>query len=387
MISGYVSHQYNGRMDQPGPSLTVVIVTFRNGATLPPALASLRRAAPPDAELVVIENGGDASISATVEAGWPGATVVVNDRNGGFAAGVNQGVARARGMAVLVLNPDAEVEPGAIAALQAALDTIPDAGRVAARLLTPDGEAVLSCYPFFSLASVAWRHFQVYRLFPNVVLGRYRRATLDPARTEPVAVDWAQGACLLIRRELLDQIGGFDDEFFLYAEEVDFAYRAMRAGWRAYLVPAAWVRHAEGSSTGQVVPLKLASHYFCKAVYFGKHHGSVECVLLRGLLLLDLGLRMVYRLIGVMRGHPPDARQRLAAYARIAGALLTMPTPRLVEHWRALGQGVGPALTPHPAPPGFSPQPPLPRTGRGEQALCDADIPPSAKTAKMPKLS
>jgi len=73
---------------------------------------------------------------------------------------------------------------------------------------------------------------------------------------------------LLIRRDLLDQLGGFDEDFFLYAEEVDFAFRAAQAGWRSYLVPTARVRHAEGSSTGQVVPLKLASHYFCKAVYF-----------------------------------------------------------------------------------------------------------------------
>jgi GT2 family glycosyltransferase len=359
-------------MDQPAPSLTVVIVTFRNGATLPAALAALRRAASPDAELVVVENGGDASITETVRAAWPGATVLLNEANSGFAAGVNQGIARAHGAAILLLNPDAEVEPGAIEALQTALATIPDAGIVAARLLTPDGEPVLSCYPFLSLATVAWRHFQVYRLFPNVVLGRYRQTTLDPARAEPILVDWAQGACLLIRRALLDQIGGFDEDFFLYAEEVDVAYRAARAGWRTYLVPTAQVRHAEGSSTGQVVPLKLASHYFCKAVYFGKHADPAQRVLVRGLLLLDLNLRMVYRAIGVVRGHPPDARQRLAAYARIAGALLTLPAPRLVEHWRALGQDVGPALNRRPAPRQSGPLPTTPSpvaTGEGEHVV------------------
>jgi GT2 family glycosyltransferase len=334
-------------MDQPRPALTAVIVTFRNGMTLPAALAALRQAAPADTELVVVENGGDASVAATVEAAWPGAIVIVSERNGGFAAGVNQGVARARGAAVLLLNPDAEVEPGAIGALQAALETIPDAGIVAARLLTLTGDPVLSCYPFFSLASVAWRHFQVYRLLPNVVLGQYRQATLDPARIEPVPVGWAQGACWLVRRALLDKLGGFDEAFFLYAEEVDFAFRAARAGWRSYLVPTAQVRHAEGSSTGQVVPLKLASHYFCKVVYFAKHRGPAQTVLLRSLLLLDLSLRMVYRSVGVARGHPSDARQRLATYARIAGALLMMPAPRLIEHWRTLGQSVvaAPTLT------------------------------------------
>jgi len=341
-------------MDQPGPSLSTVIVTFRSSSTLPAALAALRRAAPADAELLVIENGGDPSVTATVQAAWPSATAIVNERNTGFAAGVNQGVAQAHGAAILLLNPDAEVEPGSVAALLAALDALPDAGMVAPRLIDRDGQPVLSCYPFLSLGTVAWRHFQLIRLFPNAVLGRYRRATLDPARAEPVPVAWAQGACVLIRSGLLDRLGGFDPDFFLYAEEVDLARRAARAGWRTYLVPTARVRHAEGISTGQVVPLKLASHYFSKVVYFAKHRGQTQTLVLRALLLLDLTLRMGYRIVGVVRGRPPDARQRLTAYVDIAAALLTLPTDRLVEHWRTMGQGIGvPATSPGPgkAPP------------------------------------
>jgi len=368
-------------MDLPEPSLTVIVVTFRNAATLPAALTALHRAAPPDAELVVVENGGDASVAATVEAVWPGATTVMSERNGGFAAGVNQGLARARGTTVLLLNPDAEVALDAIRVLQNALDALPDAGIVAPRLLAPDGEPVLSCYPFLSLATVAWRHLQLYRLFPHGLHGRYRRATLAPERTVPVPVDWAQGACLLVRRALLDRLGGFDEEFFLYAEEVDLARRAMQAGWRTYLVPTASVRHAEGSSTGQVVPLKLASHYFSKIVYFAKHRGTVQGVLLRALLLLDLSLRMLYRLFGVVRGHPPDARQRLAAYASIASALLTLSTPRLVAHWRTLGQAARPARTrpcrafgkPSPAPLALHPA-----RGGGDQGAPPASCPSAA---------
>ena len=112
--------------------------------------------------------------------------------------------------------------------------------------------------------------------------------------------------------------------------------------------------------SGQVVALKLASHYYSKVVYFGKHAGPVKQLALRALLLLDLGLRMGYRGVGVARGYPPDARQRLAAYGRISRALLTMPTGRLVRHWRAMGAAVRPALTP---------QPPLPQAGEGERRL------------------
>ena len=98
---------------------------------------------------------------------------------------------------------------------------------------------------------VAWRHLQLRHVLPDLVTGRHRRPTLDPARADPVRVDWAQGACWLIRRAMLDEVGLLDERFFLYAEEVDFAYRAALRGWRTYLVPTATVRHAEGSSTSR----------------------------------------------------------------------------------------------------------------------------------------
>ena len=114
-------------MEHSGPPLSVVVVTYRNAATLPGVLAALKRDAPPGTELVIVENGGDAAIEAVVRAAWPDAVVTVNAQNRGFAAGVNQGVKRTTGQSILLLNPDAEVGPGAIEALQAAL----------ARLRTP----------------------------------------------------------------------------------------------------------------------------------------------------------------------------------------------------------------------------------------------------------
>jgi N-acetylglucosaminyl-diphospho-decaprenol L-rhamnosyltransferase len=324
-------------MELSRPPLSVVVVTFRSVATLPGVLTALRQAAPAGTELLIVENGGDASVEAVARAIWPDADIVVNASNRGFAAGANQGVRRAASPAILLLNPDAEVEPGSIAALLDALERLPDAGIVAPRLLDADGRPVLSCYPFLSPLDVAWRHFQLRHCLPDVVSGRYRRLTLDPAGVDPVPVEWAQGACWLVRREMLDQVGLFDESFFLYAEEVDLARRATRAGWRSYLLPTAHVRHAEGSSSSQVVPLKLASHYISKVVYFGKHHRPAEQAAVRAILLLDLGLRMVYRAFGVVRGRPPDARERLAAYARVARLLMTEPTDRLIESWHRLG--------------------------------------------------
>ena len=311
------------------------MVTFRSGATVRAALDALIRSAPLGTELFVVENGGDDTIEDLVHAVWPTATVIESQTNVGFSVGVNAGLGLTSGEAVLLLNPDAEVEPGAIKTLIKALDQLPDAGIVAPRLLDEHGEPVLSCYPFLSPLTVVWRHLQLIRLFPNIVLGKYRRATLDPAPTEPVRVDWAQGACLLIRREVLEEVGRLDPDYFLYAEEVDLAKRAAQAGWKTYLVPTARVRHAEGTSSGQVVPIKLASHYLSKMVYFQKHHSLAVQDAVRAILLFDLGLRMIYRAIGVVRGTPADARQRLGAYIQTARLLLRTPPAQLALAWRA----------------------------------------------------
>src|SRR5215212_8766192 len=122
-------------MEHSAPPLSVVIVTFRNAATLPGALAALKSEVSPETELLIVENGGDQSVESLVRAIWPSATVMVNTQNRGFAAGVNQGVCRATSQTILLLNPDAEVEPGAIIALFDALERLPDAGIVAPRLL------------------------------------------------------------------------------------------------------------------------------------------------------------------------------------------------------------------------------------------------------------
>ena len=180
-------------MSRDGPpgaadvELSIIVVAFRSAATLPGCLAALSRAAPASSELIVVDNAADPATAELVEGCWPGATVIANPTNLGFAAAVNRGLSVARGGRILLLNPDAEPEPGALHALDAALRARPDIGISAPRLLDRAGRPVLSCYPFLSLATVARRHFQLYRVLPNRVLGRYRGRAV-PA-TRPFRVD------------------------------------------------------------------------------------------------------------------------------------------------------------------------------------------------------
>ena len=316
--------------------LTVILVTYHSAAHLPACAAALGPAlGERRAHIVVVDNASTDGSAAGARRLWPAATVVENERNVGFAAAVNQGLAQAAGRAVLLLNPDTVPEPGAIAALLAHLDRHPVTGIVAPRLLDAGGRPVLSCYPFPTPARIIWRHLQVDRLFPHRVLGRYRRIALDPRAAAPIVVDWAQGACLLLRRTMLDQIGGLDERFVFFAEEVDLCRRAAAAGWRTDYLPTARVRHHEGSSAVQVVPLKLASHYYSSVLYFEKHHPGATARLVRALLLLDLILRVLYRSWGVLRRRPPDAAVRLRAYLTIIRALTTAAPAQLERRWRA----------------------------------------------------
>ena len=316
--------------------LSVVIVTYNSGGQLPACAAALDLALAGLAARVVVVDSASADDSAAVaRVLWPAARVIERPVNAGFAAGVNAGLAVAEGRAVLLLNPDAAPEPGAIRALLGHLDAQPAAGIVAPRLLDAAGQPVLSCYPFLSLGTIAWRHWQLGRLLPDRLLGCYRRATLDPAAHDAIPVEWAQGACLLLRRAMLDQIGPLDERFVLYCEEVDLCRRAALAGWRVDYLPAARVGHREGSSSGRVVPLKLASHYVSKALYFDKHHRGPTATVARAMLLADLALRSVYRAVGALVGRPPDAAQRLRTYLSVAFALLTLPPADLQRRWQA----------------------------------------------------
>ena len=316
------------------------MVAYKSSTTVKSALEALAASTRRPIELVVVDNEGAGETGVLVKEAWPGATVITNAANRGFAAAVNQGIGASRGRCVLLLNPDAELEGDALERLWEALQNLKMAGVAAPRLLDEDGRPVLSCYPFPTLASVAWRHLQIYRIAPDTVLGRYRRRALSLGAVSPFPVDWAQGACLLIRRDVLERVGPLDERFFLYCEEVDLCQRAAEAGWLTYFVPKALVRHAEGSSSRQVVPLKLASHYFSIVLYFDKHRGALQTTLLRGLLLVDLGLRMVFRLVGLALGRPPDARQRLWSYRLIAAMLVSASPRQIGARWRALAADV-----------------------------------------------
>jgi GT2 family glycosyltransferase len=215
--------------------VAAVVVSHGHAAHLRELLPTLRPQV--DSVLVIANLPGSA-------AGVPdGVQVLENARPLGFAANANRGIAATRGQWVLLVNPDAVPAPDAVATLRAFAETRPRCGIAGPRMLYPDGTWQPSRRRFPTVTGTLARRTPL-----RLVLRPFERQRghylLDERPSEPVPADWMLGAFLLLRRTMLEELGGFDARFRLYGEDIDLCYRAAKAGWERWYVPAAVVRHA-----------------------------------------------------------------------------------------------------------------------------------------------
>jgi GT2 family glycosyltransferase len=263
--------------------LAVAILNYRTPALTAAALASLAGEIDGGRDrAIVVDNGsGDDSVDrlrAVIAArGWASwAEVRPLAANGGFAHGMNQVLGRVDAEAYLLLNSDARLRPGAVAALLAALGSRPDAGVLGPCLVWPDDTPQVSCFRFPSLLSELERAAAtgpVSRLLRRYEIVRGRGAVGDP--------DWVSFACVLIRRETRARVGLLDEGYFMYSEDVDYCRRARGAGWRVAYVPAARAVHLRAGGAPWA-PRRPPYWFASRARYFAKFHGR------RGLLAANL---------------------------------------------------------------------------------------------------
>ena len=205
------------------------------------AAAELRRSLPALTqqvdELVVVGN-----VPGSVGDVPPGTHVLENDRPRGFAANANRGIAEIAGDFIVVANPDAVAEPGAVEALLTFAERHPRCGVAGPRMLGLDGELVPSRRRFPTVRGTLVRRTPLRRLLPPLERQRSHYHLGEDAN-EPAEADWLLGGFVLLRRTMLDELGGFDPGFRLYGEDIDLCYRAAQAGWERWYVPAAVVHH------------------------------------------------------------------------------------------------------------------------------------------------
>jgi GT2 family glycosyltransferase len=211
-----------------------VVVTHGPDADLPACLEAL---APQVRRTVVVAN-----LPGSPPAPPPGGLLVVNDRPAGFATNVNRGVARTTSEYVVVANPDAIADPGAVTALVRFADEHPRGGIFGPELRYPDGTWQPSRRAFPTVLGTAVRRSPL-RLLLDPRQHQRQHYLLDHQPIEPTPADWLLGGFLLLRRRTFDELGGLDEAYRLYGEDIDLGYRAAKAGWERWLVPSARVVH------------------------------------------------------------------------------------------------------------------------------------------------
>jgi len=290
--------------------LSIVIVSWNTCDLLRRCLETVFAYPPDDPfEVWVVDNNSQDDSVAMVQQEFPQVHCLVNDHNPGFAGGNNQAIEASSSEYVLLLNPDTEVKPGALAALVDFLDTHPAAGAAGSMLLNPDGSLQPSCYPMLTGWRELWRMLNLDGIWP---VGEYHMHRWDTS--QPRQVEVIQGASLMIRRDILQRVGLMDESYFMYTEEVDLCYRILQAGWLLYWVPQSQVVHYGGQSTRQVAAKMFLQLYGSKIHFFRKHYGRFTTTLYKCTLGLTSLLRLALSPLVWLR--PAEIRRTQLALAK-----------------------------------------------------------------------
>ena len=290
--------------------LSIVVVTWRSADDVGPLLDSLAQPLAEGAELVVVENASGDATPTLVRARVPGARVVENTSNRGFGAAANQGLAASRGAYVLFLNPDTVVEPGAIERALAHMAADPTIAVLGCRTLNADG----------SLQHTADRFHSVGGLVRQAIAGR-RGANPEPRGAAPQMtcdVDWVYGSFLLGRRNVLEPLGGFDEAYGMYGEDLDLCHRVHVAGGRVVYFAAATVVHRGNRSGARRYGERRDVEVLRGTLrFFRRRRGAAEERAFRALAGGSFVAKSMLNAVGALGGKS-DAAARARIYARMA---------------------------------------------------------------------
>jgi GT2 family glycosyltransferase len=263
--------------------VSVVVVTFNSAQWIERCLESVR-----GHETIVVDHGSEDETLEIVRSRFPDARVI-EEENSGMGGGNNTGMRLASGRYFLLLNSDAWAVEDAAERLATFADEQPEAAVVGPRLLNPDGSLQRSARAFPTLWRLATEYLFLRKLAPRSrLLNRFYEGDFD--HDEAREVDWLFGACLLVRRDAADEVGLFDEDFFMFSEETDWCYRFRQAGWSVWFFPGAEVVHVGGASHGGRL---FAENVRGHLRFLAKHRGAREAERARRLLLAGVRLRLL----------------------------------------------------------------------------------------------
>ena len=298
-------------------NLSIVIVSWNVRDLLRHCLASLEPSRPElDLEVIVVDGASSDGSAEMVAAEFPWVRLLVQDDNVGFTRGNNIGLAQAQGRTLMLLNPDTQVVGAALTTMLRYLDEHPAVGVLGPQLIFPDGQVQSSRRRFPTVATAFFESTWLQPVAPRSILCTYYvQDRPDDATCE---VDWVMGACLMLRREVYEQVGPLDEGYFMYSEEMEWQRRIKAAGWQVVYLPEARVIHHEGKSSEQVVAQRHIYFQRSKLRYFRQYYGRWVSGLLRTFILLSYGWQLLLEGVKGLLGHKrPLRRQRVAAYWQV----------------------------------------------------------------------
>lgn len=266
--------------------LSIIIVNWNTRDLLAQCLESVAIAtqnySPNFAETIVVDNGSSDGSVAMIETDFPWVRCLQNQENIGFARANNQAIALNQSKYVLLLNSDTVVPPDALNQLYAFMEIHPDVAVVGPTLLNVDGSFQASYGQFPTVSTYFWQLLGLASFFYGT---HFPSASPENSQTTQ-DVDWIGGACLLCRRSALATVGLLDEQFFMYAEEMEWCYRFKQNGWRVCFLPQATIIHIGGGSSEIVRPKVLARQWQSNLYFLRKHHHTAAAGFIRSLVLL-----------------------------------------------------------------------------------------------------
>ncbi len=288
------------------PSISIIIINWNTQRLLSECLQSIRvNCQGLEPEVIVVDNASSDGSVAMLQQEYPEVRVIQNQTNVGFARANNQAMQASTGEYLLLLNSDACLLPGALEKLLEFDQIHPDAGIVGAMLVNPDNSFQASFSGFPNL----WREALILTGLGRLLFGKWFPSHGPEVGKGPQPADYVEGACLFVRRTAYDQVGGLDESFFMYSEEVDWCYRMKQAGWPVWYQPEARVLHYGGASSAGRRTQREGDLYWSRVHFFRKHHGAAAANLLKllilGLTTLKYGLHLILRFFTKGRSGRP----------------------------------------------------------------------------------
>jgi len=304
--------------------LSIIIVSWNVRDYLVRCLDSIAESlclAPVNAEIIVVDSASSDGTVELLHTVYPHVRALPQTENVGFTRGNNIGLSVAQGEFLLLLNPDTEVRGAALAQMVGYMRQHEQVGILGAHTLNADGTHQSSRRRFPTLLTAFFESTWLEPYAPRGLLDRFH--VRDIADTDIAAVDWVQGSALMLRRAVYEQIGGLDEGYVMFSEEVDFCKRAKLAGWQVIYHGGAYVVHHGGKSTEQIGAVKHMHFQRSKVRYFRKFHGAAAAALLRGFLIASyIHQLLLESLKGALGSKRALRRERARMYWQVILALL-----------------------------------------------------------------